>query len=305
MKKIYLLCFYLLLGLHASAQFSRSIAEMKRDQATEKKLLQSQPLLIQLQREDPKELKRRASEPANLQAYKEHVAYVNELLRQVAGRLWTLSPNVEFKYEDEIEALVAANTGQLNVLTYGPLSLATSPPGMKHSWDPSGVSLPGGRTSLSGFELKIYVKKVVFSIHKEPVLSETLQVSDVVYCIRMLEQYARGNNMVLAKWEGKPRTLLLCQDYRAPNLTDEQIKQVYPYPYEFVSRAAYEKAVQEAAPEYAFVRFSWAGYGSKAPMAFTLPMLETVCGGDLQDFAKQPVITLKDFKSFKKTMASR
>ena len=93
--------------------------------------------------------------------------------------------------------------------------------------------------------------------------------SDVLYCIKMTEQFAKADGPTLRTKPGeKPLTLLLCQDDRAAGLTDAQIKQVYPYPYEFVPRAEFEKAVREAAPGYAFVRMAWQGYAIISPSWF-------------------------------------
>ena len=143
--------FCLLLSLSARAQFSRSIAEMKRDRALEKQLLQSQPLLVMLKREDPKEVKKLARNPAGLQVYKDAIGAINELMRNVAGPVWTLSPSVEYKYEDEIEALAAANTGQLNVLEYYGFLFATSPAPRRHAYSPNEIVLPGQTSSCQLF----------------------------------------------------------------------------------------------------------------------------------------------------------
>ena len=53
MRSVYLfLCCLLLLSTPSFAQFSRSIAEMKRDRAQETQLLRTQPLLVVLRQED-------------------------------------------------------------------------------------------------------------------------------------------------------------------------------------------------------------------------------------------------------------
>ncbi|MDB5234140.1 MAG: hypothetical protein JWR44_1133 [Hymenobacter sp.] len=302
MRFLYLLLsFGLLLSAPARAQFSRTFAEAGRKRDVEAQLLQSQPLLVMLKREDPRELKKLANKPAELQAYKEYIAFLNHTMQQLVAPVWTLSPKLEYKYEDEIEALAATNTGQLNVLEFDRLSFSTSLPEMRKASDFGKARLPGSYTSLLGFRLKIFVKKVEFNIHDEPVLTSTPHDSDLIYCLKMIEQFARTNNIVRAKPTAAPPMLLLCEEDRTPGLTDAQIKPVYPYPYQFVGRAEFEKAVHAAAPGIVFARMSWQGYGIISPMVFSLPGLELVCGGDFHSL-KDPLITLKDFKMFKKSM---
>ena len=294
------LCCFLLLSTPSFAQFSRSIAEMKRDRAQEAQLLRTQPLLVVLKQEDEKQLKKLARKPDELRAYQQFIALGNALLQQVAGPAWTFSPKVEYKSEAELAALVAANPGQLNVLDLEPVDYLDAPPPMRRYGDP-GPIMSGHRDELLTFRLRIFIKQVDFTIHNEPLLGPTPSQSDALYCVKMLEQYAAGAGPQRIKSGSTPPMLLLCQDDRAPGLTDAQIKQVYPYSYQFVARPEYEKAVHEAAPGVAFVRMAWQAYGTISPMAYALPGFGIVSGGDLHRL-KAPLITLQDFKSFKKTL---
>lgn len=296
----YLLCCCLLLSAPVLAQFSRSIAEFKRDRGQETHLLKTQPLLVLLKQEDPKQLKKLAKRPAELQEYQQLVAQGNSLLQQ-AAKIWTLSPTIEFKTEAELNALLAANTGQLNVLDFETVGYRTSPPPMHHSWDAAPPIDLSSALKLPSVRLRVFQKKTGFVIQEEPVLSSIPNESDVIYCVKMIETMATHSTPTRTKAGATPPKLLLCQDDRAPGLTDAQIKSAYPYPYEFVSRADFEKAVRDGAPEAAFVRVAWQGYGIISPLAFTLPGMELVCGGDLHK-VKEPLITLKDFRSFKKTL---
>ena len=115
----------------------------------------------------------------------------------------------------------------------------------------------------------------------------------------MVEAMAKSNAPTLSKWGEKPKTLLLCQEDRAPDLTDEQIRKVFPFPYRFVSRVEYEKAIQETPTEYTFARNSWMGYGQATTVVFTLPTLEFLATGDSHDWDKGSEISLKDFKRLK------
>ena len=301
MRSVYLyLCCLLLLSKPAFAQFSRGIAEMKRDHAQETQLLLTQPLLVVLKQEDEKQLKKLAKKPDDLRAYQQSVALGNALLQQVAGPAWTFSPKVEYKSEAELAALVAANTGQLNVLDFDAVDYLDAPPPMRRYGEP-GPILAGHRDELLSFRLRIFLKQIDFTVHNEPLLNNTPNPSDALYCVKILEQYAAGTGPQRVKSGSTPPLLLLCQDDRAPGLTDAQIKQVYPYSFQFVARPEYEKAVHEASPGVAFVRMAWQAYGTISPMAYALPGFGIVSGGDLHRL-KGPLITLQDFKSFKKTL---
>lgn len=80
------LCCGLLLGGSAFAQFSRTIAEFKRERGQETQLLKTQPLLVLLKQEDPKQLKKLAKRPAELQEYQQQLAHGNGVLQQAAKR---------------------------------------------------------------------------------------------------------------------------------------------------------------------------------------------------------------------------
>ncbi len=301
MRSVYLfLCCLLLLSTPSFAQFSRSIAEMKRDRAQETQLLRTQPLLVVLRQEDEKQLKKLAKKPDDLLTYKQSIALGNALLQEVVGPAWTFSPKVEYKSAVELAALVAANTGQLNVLDFDAVDYLDAPPPMRRYGEPSPIMV-GHRDELLTFRLRIFLKQVDFAVHNEPLLNRTPNPSDALYCLRMLEQYAAGAGPQRIKSGSTPPMLVLCQDDRMPGLTDAQIKQVYPYAYQFVARSEYEKAVREASPGVAFVRMAWQAYGTISPMAYALPAFGIVSGGDLHRL-KNPLITLQDFKSFKKTL---
>ncbi|WP_216679007.1 hypothetical protein [Hymenobacter siberiensis] len=79
------LCCCLLLSAPVFAQFSRTIAEFKRDRDQETQLLRTQPLLVVLKQEDEKQLKKLAKKPDGLRAYQQSIALGNALLKEVAG----------------------------------------------------------------------------------------------------------------------------------------------------------------------------------------------------------------------------
>ncbi len=298
MRKIYLLFFCLVCVFPAFAQLSRSVAEMKRDKSLELQRLKSQPLLVILPQEDPKELKRFAKEPAQLQTYKESITTVTGALQRMVGKVWTLSPSVEFKTPEQLKALKAANTGQLNVLEFGKYQLTTTPETMKNKY------YIGNTEEYLGFQIKVLVKQVEFTLHSEPLGSKILYDSDVAYCLKRTADAIEGKNPVFQdKEKSKGLTLIACRDARAADLTDAQIKAVFPQACKFVSREEFEAAVREASPTNAFVRLCWVGGGLFAPMVFTMPEVNYVCIGKPTHSFDTPYLTEKDMKSFAKSMS--
>ncbi|GAA4354505.1 hypothetical protein GCM10023185_16440 [Hymenobacter saemangeumensis] len=285
----------------ALAQASRPTAP-RRLTAAEMQLMRSQPLLVMLQREEAQKLKKLAGNPAGLQMYRDDMAKVNAILRQAAAA-WTLSPKVEYRYADQVDSLaMAKDAGQLNVLDFDEVAFPAYPASAQRSWAapvPGGVV--GSTVPLPSFRLRVFIRQRNFAVHSEPILGPGVQESDMLYCMKLIQMYAAGNRRQQLKTGPTPPTLLLCQDDRAADLTDAQIKQVYPYPYQFVSRADYEKAFQEGTPGYALVRLCWQGYAITSPLVFMPSTLDLVCGGDLHSL-KEVRITQKDFKSFKKTL---
>jgi hypothetical protein len=295
MRKIYLFFLCLLCISPTFAQFSRSIAEINRDKPLEMQRLKSQPLLVVLPQEDPKMLKRFAKQPAQLQAYKESIATITSALQRMAGKAWTLSPSVEFKTPEQLEELKAANTGQLNVLEFGRRQVTTLPTTMKYA---------GFSEGYLGFELKVIVKQVEFSLHKEPLGGEILYDSDVVYCIKRSANVAQSKGAVFENKEKfKGLTLIACRDAQTADLTDAQIKAVFPLACKFVSREEFELAVREASPTNAFLRLCWAGGGLFTPILFTMPEANFVCLGRPKNNFDAPYLTEKDIKSFAKDLS--
>jgi hypothetical protein len=116
-----------------------------------------------------------------------------------------------------------------------------------------------------------------------------------------MEHQAQGKTPTFqSKTKLKDLTLIICQDARSADLTDDKIKEVFSSPYKFVSREGFEKAFSEASPTDAFVRLSWIGGGSFTSMVFTMPGPDFIHLGRPRSDFETPYITQKDFKAFSK-----
>ncbi|RZK24961.1 MAG: XRE family transcriptional regulator [Hymenobacter sp.] len=72
-------------------------------------IIKAQPLVVLLNEEDPKELRKLADKPAELAQYKTYVAQYNAQLQQLARELWQFSPAVTFQSEADYQELRKAN----------------------------------------------------------------------------------------------------------------------------------------------------------------------------------------------------
>jgi hypothetical protein len=295
MHKLIICCLCLFISFSATAQ-NWEIARAA-ELAEQKQLLKNQPLLIRLVEEDPAELRARRAEPQQLAAYRTYIAELNKMLARVAAKYWTLSPSVESKSEAELKELLKRNTGALAMLEYGPVKLYQS--------------LGIGRdkiytyTTEMGLTLKIAGKRRENFVLEEPVMTAFLYESDILFCLKKMER--RFENPQLPDTHTVPdryqMVLLLCQDARPPELTDEQIRRVYPHPYKFVTRAAFEAAVSSGEPAYGYVRFV-PFYGRRyIPMVFTLPKGNIITQGHGTDAKRNLYVYEKDFIAFAKYMS--
>lgn len=157
-------------------------------------------------------------------------------------------------------------------------------------------------TSEMGFTLKAVVGKEVWVVDQQVVMGEELHESDIIFCFKLMEDVVNGTGAKQFKGRPSDIMLLISQDNRPPDLTDEKIRKVYPYAYKFVDRAAVEQAVREGTPGYGYVRFMPEPMGGCVSLAFTMPNLEIVGTGDVQQRKEGFYMTLKDFKELAKSL---
>jgi hypothetical protein len=108
----------LLLATALLLQTTAARAQFGLGKPKEIALVKSQPLIVILKEEDPKQLKKLAGKPEDLADYKASIADYNSQMRELAPKLWKLSSAVEFKPESELESLRKAKKSQRAVLRH-------------------------------------------------------------------------------------------------------------------------------------------------------------------------------------------
>ncbi len=229
-------------------------------------VVKSQPLIVILKEEDPKQLKKLASKPEELADYKAGIADYNTQMRDLAPKLWKLSSGVEFKSENELETLRKAKKTQRAVLRH--LSFA-----LPHRHRMPGV--PMGSTDMVNFYYTTeQISAVVIDLLGEgdenhvgriQIAAGPVYPSDMIFSIKYLQIYLQGRAEGRSNGDmredvmrnGKriaTKTLLIDEGDVKNKLTAADIKQVYPYPYQIVPRTTIEKAVADGDAHYAYIR---------------------------------------------------
>ena len=279
MKPKFSLSLVVALLLYSTAVWAQLGSGSSQDIAS----IKSQSLVVILKDEDPKELKKLVDKPNDLATYQGYIANYNTQLQELVSRMWKFSPSVEFRHAAELPALRKAKGAQHGVLQQEVL--------VEEHWRYTiGGPAPGGRNNLanyryssdriSTFTLSLYGDGSQRRIWSVSIAPGPVYTSDIIFCLGNMQTYmqerldGRNNKDVRAEIaeNGKmlpAKTLLIDEvELKRGNLTAAEIKEVYPFPYQIVSRLTIEQAVASADARYAYIRM-W-------PMTETLMMQITV-----------------------------
>lgn len=309
-KRLLLLALLLVLrNMVASAQYGFGFYKYMNVE-----LISKQPLLVLLTEEDPKELAKLASKPEELAQYKAYVAYLNAQLQQLAPQLWKFSPSVEFRPKSALPALEAAGqrtvvlyyvkrkVGVSNPQAFGPIGgvwsayLQLSSPGEGKENQESSAALP--LDAIYPSDIIIAFKQMQRALQKDVKLKAEMdrprgeQLKEARAALR-----AEGDANAEAI---RTKPLLVAQDDVDKQLTEDAIKQLYPFPFQLVPRAFIEEAVRTADARYNYVRWRAADEASVGPR-----IVDAANGrilGSSADGGKgnggQPIIGKREFKDF-------
>ncbi|RZK34569.1 MAG: hypothetical protein EOO57_10855 [Hymenobacter sp.] len=235
-------------------------------------LIKSQPLVVLLPEEDPKELRKLANKPEELADYKAYVAYYSKQMRVLAPRYWKYSPTVEFRPESALKEIRAAQ-GQRTVV-------------LRYETHVNGASTTGYHSTYKGSRQVAYMELTTPGSGDQnleadsPAPLDIMYPSDMVFALRTIQrqleteekraakaatgrsrqdilQEERALNAAVDKADAeliRSRTLLIAEGDLDPKLTAEGIRQFYPYPYQVVPRATIEAAVQAGDTRYTYAR---------------------------------------------------
>jgi hypothetical protein len=235
-------------------------------------IIKQQPLVVLLQEEDPKELKKLAKKPEELASYQAYIAYYNKQIQALAPQYWKYSPSVEFRPESALKEIRAAKGQRTVVLRYE--THVNGAPATIYNKSPIGsrrvaymeLTTPGGGDQ-----------------HYEwgcPAPLDMLYPSDIIFAFRAIQQLlekdmtrktrleaGRSRKDIEAEEEAeymaakragaeaiKAKTLLIAEVDLDPKLTAATIKELYPYPFQVVPRATIEAAAQAGDARYTYAR---------------------------------------------------
>ncbi|TGD80448.1 hypothetical protein [Hymenobacter wooponensis] len=274
MKAVFTFLFIILLASNSVfAQFSRSIAEVNRNEELEVENIKTKPLFVLLNDESPE---------------------LNKLLQQSVSTNWKLSPSISYITNAELTKIEKENTGQLNILELRNYSLSTMPHTMKS---------PGMAKGFFSLGLRVIVKRVSFSIHIEPICNDIVHPSDIAFCIKRIEQTIEKKPLDFKNTKLTNSILIICED----DISNDMIikaKEVYTLPHKIVSREEYEKLFTDTSSPYVFMILSYLGMGTFGPLLFTTDKVEFIGIGKPKSNSKRPFLTDKDFISFKKYLGN-
>lgn len=232
-------------------------------------IIKTQPLVVLLQEEDPKELKKLANKPEELTDYKGAIAYYNKQIQLLAPRFWKFSPSVEFQPESALKEIRAAKGRRTVVLRYE-----------KHTNGASNNSFSIGSRQIASMELTTPGNGDENYELSSPAPLDVVYPSDMVFAFRYIQQQLAKDMQRKARVDAgrdrqdiqreeraeneaevasnveliRTRTLLIAENDLDPKLSAEEIKQFYPYPYQVVPRATIEAAVQAGDNRYIYAR---------------------------------------------------
>lgn len=218
-------------------------------------VLQNRPLVVMLQVEDPRELKRMADKPADLAQYKANVALRNVQIQQLIPRFWTVSSTIEFKPESELPVLEKDKQNAMLVLHYLQQRLGYGGKRADTYLDTKlNLSLIGGRRDVFSFST--------------PFPPAAITAADIVSALRNLQFQIREEQIRMTKTERpkakvqlqeysqrlRTKTLLIDKDRLKKKFTEADLQNVYPYPHQLATPEEIEAAVLAADPRYTYVR---------------------------------------------------
>lgn len=262
-KRLLVLLAGLLLGGATASQ-----AQMGLGKPKDIEVVKSQPLIVVLKDEDPKELKKLADKPDDLATYKGYIASYNAQMQELVPKLWKFSPTVEFRHAADLPALRKAKGEKHGVLQQ--TTLVTT-----HRHYNSGAGMPGGMGNtlnytyssdkVSAFTLEVYGDGDQDKVWLVQVAPGPIYPSDVVFSVRTLQTYMQsrlagrsGGDMraeVAANGKRLPtKTLLIDEQDLKDKLTAADVKAAYPFPYQVVPRQTIEQAVAAGDARYAYIR---------------------------------------------------
>jgi len=275
-------------------------------------IIKSQPLVVILKDEDPKELKKLAKKPEELADYKASISDYNQQMELLAPKLWKFSSSVAFKHESELEALRKAKHTQCGVLKHADFVLA-----QRHSSIGLGTMAKPANSYYTSEHISALVLEVVgdggaSKVWHVQLAPGPIYTSDIIFSLATIQTYIQSRvdgrtgvemrDEIARNSKKLPgKTLLIDEEDLKRGLAAADIKLAYPFPYQVVSRSTIETAAASYDSRYAYIRLYPITDGMVAQVAvdaatsdimgLSLPggliaSGSSITKGSLKDFAK-------------------
>jgi hypothetical protein len=226
---------------------------------SEVKEVKTRPVVVMLEEEDPKLVKKFSKKPQELAAYREEIKRVNTELPLVVSKLWVFNAVPTLKTRSEIERLRDEKNKEFDVIQLNRIEVT--------DYTKNGMFRYAGTS------------KTIATISID--LIEKQGRGNPVYYLNLPNAYPTQGDMALgiqmmqnflqARLDGKKRneisdesdenktrlagkTLLIDKMDIKGGLTQAQIKEAYPYPFKLVDYQTIETAILERDKNYAVVQ---------------------------------------------------
>ena len=261
MKKIIIALSILLPSIHSFSQTKDAKSAIN---------LKKQVLLVALEEENPKIVKKLSKKKEELEFYKNQIEGNNTALKNAVENYWKYSSSVEFKPYSEALKMRDENKEKYALMSYFKYVEYDQYNSTGAGWNRNGGGFsynPG--THYSEAVNTITQITLTLSDTKLTACLPTLYVSkaDAVYGVQQLQYVVstlqKDENATLKTvyskdipkngFELKNKTLLFDKEDLDKGLTESTIKKIYPYPFKIVSMQEIEKAILNKEPGIAYV----------------------------------------------------
>jgi hypothetical protein len=248
------------ISLHAQKLSSEDYMEVRK-----RKLI----VMIEEPREDVIKKLTKSSEQNSIDVYKGDLKALNENMRQVVAKFWSYNKaDIQFKNIEEIKALSKTGTEEYVVLA----CVSTTPDnlyalkfnqGIDWSIDINKNQKVGDRsiTAITISKIEDFGKRQVGTAALFDLLPSKASLVCGLRDIRCYDEPRKptvdenGNPIPKTKWKPgqlSEKTLLIREEWLDEELTSENLKKYYPYPYEICTREFMDEVVMDLNSKYAY-----------------------------------------------------
>lgn len=260
--------------------FAFNVSNAQFSMTTKKEALQikNSVLLVALEEEDAKRIKKLSNKPEKLEHYRTQIAGRNRALKNAVEKYWSFSSKVEYTTESKAKEMLETEKDKYVMISFGEyldyesFRTHTGMNGSPAGWGGSGAGM-SYNPSTKYTELANVITTLLISdpgkIIKAFLPNVYPSEADAVYGIQQIQYILNylladeKNTMVKFMAhirnnapELKNKTLLIDKDDLSKKLTESDVKEVYPYPFKIVSQKEIDKAILEKDPTAAYVQIA-------------------------------------------------